>query len=60
MNQSTMLIGTLLAAFVLYLAANGRIGVYLGIMTGKATTGSSASVTPTILSIVPGGGGAGP
>jgi hypothetical protein len=32
MNPSTVLVGALLAMFVLWLAANQRIGTYLGIV----------------------------
>jgi hypothetical protein len=32
MDQSTLIVGALLAAFVGYLAINNRLGVYLGII----------------------------
>jgi hypothetical protein len=31
-SQGTIIIGALLAAFVLWLAANGRLGAYLSVM----------------------------
>jgi len=48
MDQSTLVVGALLAGFVLYLAAAQRLGIYVAILTGRtqqqaASSGSSAA-----------------
>lgn len=44
MNQSSIIVATLLAGFVLYLAAQNRLGVYLSVLWGPtATTPPSAT-----------------
>jgi hypothetical protein len=42
MSQSTVLMGAMLAAFVIYLAVNSRFGVYYNVLIGP-----SASAAPT-------------
>lgn len=49
MNQSSIIVATLLAGFVLYVAAKGRLGTYLGVLWGN-----TAQATP---SGSPGGSG---
>lgn len=41
MNQSGFLVGTLLAAFVLFLAARGRLPVYAGVLWGATPSGDT-------------------
>ena len=48
MSQSGFIVGALLAAFVLYLAAKGRLSVYTGVLWGGSASGSGT-----------GGGGSG-
>jgi len=47
MDQSTLIIGAILAGFVLYLAAANRLGVYVAILTGRTSGASSTSPTAT-------------
>jgi hypothetical protein len=48
-SQSTLLVGALLATFLLWLAVNNRLVTYWGFLTGGggATTAGAAPVTPT-------------
>lgn len=43
MSQSTVLIGSLLAAFMIYLAVNNRFGVYYNVLIGSAGTPTPAT-----------------
>lgn len=43
MSQSAYLVGALLAAFVLYLAARGRLNTYAGVLFGAAPSSGSTS-----------------
>lgn len=51
MSQSAFIAGALLAGFVLYLLAAGRLGVYFELLLGKQQFGGTS---------YSGGGGAGP
>jgi hypothetical protein len=42
-SQSTILVGSLLGAFVVYLAMNNRLSVYWGILSGSAAGAGSPS-----------------
>jgi hypothetical protein len=56
-NQSTVLVGGALTMFVLYLAAKGRFGQYLGLIWPRATAGQSgptAPAAPAAAGVVPG------
>lgn len=67
MNQSSIIAGTLLAAFVLFVAARGRLKAYTGVLWGataapKPTGGSggeSKSNTGGLPEIIPGSADAG-
>lgn len=48
-SQSTMIVGAILAFFILWLAANGKLATYWTLLMGKGTSGGSSS----------GGGGTG-
>ena len=48
MSQSTILVGALLAAFVLYLAKGNRLGVYYGVVFGPAAPGGAAPGSATL------------
>jgi hypothetical protein len=63
MSQSSILVGALLAAFILYLAINKRLGVYWSLLTGgtgqqaaanAAAVAAAASNNPVVTS--PSGG----
>jgi hypothetical protein len=41
MSQSTVLIGALIAAFVIYLAVNNRFGVYYNVLIGPSASGGT-------------------
>ncbi len=41
MNQSAFIVGALLGAFVLFLAANRRLDVYTGVLWGDAKAAGS-------------------
>lgn len=43
MSQSTVLIATLAAAFVLFIAARGRLGAYGAVFFGKPPSSGSGS-----------------
>lgn len=43
MSQSSFLFAVLLVAFVLFLAANNRLGAYLGVIWGKGTAAPTPS-----------------
>lgn len=43
MSQSTLLVGLLAAAFLLFVAAKGRLGVYTGVLWGKAPSGAGSA-----------------
>jgi hypothetical protein len=47
MQQSTIIGGSIAAAFLAYLAMQGRLGTYWALMTGGAGTGSSAPPIPS-------------
>lgn len=52
MSQSAILTGALLAAFVVWLAMNGRLSAYWAILTGSAAGAggtSSTGTTPSVL-----------
>jgi hypothetical protein len=42
-SQSTVLMGALLAAFVIYLAVNQRFGVYYNVLIGPSATAAPAA-----------------
>jgi hypothetical protein len=42
MSQSTLLVGAVFAAFILYLALNKRLGVYWSLLTGGTGSGSGS------------------
>lgn len=46
MSQSTVLIGALLAAFIVYLAMNNRLVTYWQLLTGGGTTTTTSATTP--------------
>jgi len=41
-SQSSLLVGLLAAAFLLYVAARGRLPVYTGVLWGPASGGSGS------------------
>lgn len=41
MNQSSFIAGTLLAGFVLFLAANNRLSLYTAVLWGAASSGAA-------------------
>jgi hypothetical protein len=43
LSQSTILVGSLLGAFVVYLAMNNRLAIYWGILAGSTAAGSAGS-----------------
>jgi hypothetical protein len=53
MSQSTIVVGLMLAAFVLWLAANNRLLTYWNILTGR---GGSASTSTAPATATPGSG----
>lgn len=42
MSQSTLIVGLLAAGFLIYLAANNRLGVYTNVLWGPAPAASGA------------------
>lgn len=46
-SQSSWLAGALVAGFILYLAANQRLGVYWSLLTGGGAASSTAGTTST-------------
>ena len=50
MSQSTLLVGALFGAFILYLALNKRLGVYWSLLTG-GTGAAPASPTSSGLTL---------
>lgn len=57
-SQSTILVGALLAAFIVWLAMNGRLNAYWALLTGAASSTSTAATPGT--SSLPGTSGTGP
>jgi hypothetical protein len=51
MSQTSLLVGTLLGAFVLYLAMNNRLSVYWSLLTGG--TGATAIAAQPSTSLAP-------
>ena len=47
MRQSTIIFGSLLLAFVIYITLRGQLPAYLGLFTGKGTTATTDSSTKT-------------
>jgi hypothetical protein len=45
-SQSTILIGALIAAFVIYLAVNNRFGVYYNVLIGPSSAAPAAPSGP--------------
>lgn len=45
LSQSTILVGALLAAFIVYLAMNGRLNAYWALLTGSAAGATATSST---------------
>jgi hypothetical protein len=45
MSQSTLLVGAVFGAFILYLALTKRLGVYWSLLTGGTGSGSGTSST---------------
>ena len=45
MSQSTILVGVLLAGFIIYLLMNGRLNAYWAILTGSAAGAPSTGTT---------------
>lgn len=53
-SQSTMVIGALVAAFICYLAINGRLAVYYNIMMGRGAGGAAAPAPRYLIPPLPG------
>lgn len=53
MSQATLITGGLLAAFVLYLAANNRLGVYAGIVGIGGSAGGAPPLPGGNLGVAP-------
>lgn len=55
-NQSTLIVGALLAGFVIWLAVNNRFGAYYNILVGPGggTAGSASPSAPSINPASPG------
>lgn len=45
MSQSSYIAAMLLAGFVLFIAAEGRLSVYVGLLTGGGSAGASSTGT---------------
>jgi hypothetical protein len=60
MNQSGVLVSALAGGFVLYLAAQGKLGAYWSLLTGGGGSTTTASpTTSTLPGTAPGNTGAG-
>ena len=46
MRQSTIIFGTLLFSFIVYITLRGQMPEYLGLFTAKAKSAQSAATTP--------------
>lgn len=55
-SQSTFLVGALVAFFILWLAANGRLLTYWNLLTGGGAPGGSAGATGGDTKVDPGTG----
>lgn len=55
MNQSSFIAAMLLTLFVLFLAANNRLGVYTQILWGPATASTAAAVSDSTTNSLIGG-----
>jgi hypothetical protein len=48
MNQSTFIFGSLFIAFLVFITAKGRLGLYLSLLNGSAKPDSAGGASPTI------------